>query len=88
MTIHQPNSEIYQLFDRLLLMIEGRLIYQGMAKDAVDYFDKHFGLRCPPLYNPADYFIAKMHHESLENRKRYGSYFKVYEEEIRPKVEE
>lgn len=29
MTIHQPNTEIYNLFDRLILLVDGRLIYQG-----------------------------------------------------------
>lgn len=29
MTIHQPNSEIFQLFDRLILLVEGNIIYQG-----------------------------------------------------------
>ena len=32
MTIHQPNSEIYQLFDQLMLMVEGQFIYQGPAR--------------------------------------------------------
>ena len=31
MTIHQPNSDIFEQFDRLLLMVEGRIIYQGKA---------------------------------------------------------
>ncbi len=31
MTIHQPNSEIYKLFDELLLLLDGRLIYHNKA---------------------------------------------------------
>lgn len=38
MTIHQPNSDIYELFDRLILMINGQFIYQGDAEAAPDYF--------------------------------------------------
>ena len=26
-TIHQPNTDIYELFDRLVLLVEGKLIY-------------------------------------------------------------
>jgi ABC-type multidrug transport system ATPase subunit len=29
MTIHQPNTEIFERFDRLLLLVEGKIIYQG-----------------------------------------------------------
>ena len=29
MTIHQPNADIFSLFDKLLLLAEGKLIYQG-----------------------------------------------------------
>ena len=47
MTIHQPNSDIFSLFDRLFLMVEGKLVYQGLSADAVTYFDKNFGLKCP-----------------------------------------
>lgn len=31
MTIHQPNSEIFGLFDELVLLLEGRLIYHDKA---------------------------------------------------------
>lgn len=47
MTIHQPNSDIFYLFDRLLLMVEGKFIYQGRSDEAVRYFDMNFGLKCP-----------------------------------------
>jgi ABC-type multidrug transport system ATPase subunit len=28
-TIHQPGSQIYSLFDRLILMADGHIIFQG-----------------------------------------------------------
>jgi ABC-type multidrug transport system ATPase subunit len=38
MTIHQPSQDIYQKFDKLMLMLEGKLIYQGPSNKAVEYF--------------------------------------------------
>ena len=75
MTIHQPNADIFALFDRLLLMAEGRLIYQGPSADATKYFADNFDLQCPEFYNPADYLISVMHPENPENLARYYLYF-------------
>mmetsp|Transcript_21772 Transcript_21772/g.33627 ORF Transcript_21772/g.33627 Transcript_21772/m.33627 type:complete len:205 (+) Transcript_21772:277-891(+) len=37
-TIHQPSSESFNLFDRLLLMSDGHCVYQGDANKSADYF--------------------------------------------------
>ena len=87
MTIHQPNSDIFYLFDRLFLMVEGRLVYQGPSVDAVNYFERNLGLRCPDFYNPADYFLTITHHEDEKNVRRYSAYYSQYEYLLRPKVE-
>ncbi len=31
-TIHQPSSESFATFDRLILMCDGYIVYQGLAK--------------------------------------------------------
>ena len=54
--IHQPRSSIFELFDQLLLLSQGRLMYLGDAKSAVGHFH-HTGFVCPKLLNPADYFL-------------------------------
>ena len=38
MTIHQPNADIYQKFDKTIVMLEGKLIYQGASSKAISYF--------------------------------------------------
>eukprot|EP00475_Leptophrys_vorax_P015691 TRINITY_DN21992_c0_g1_i1.p1 TRINITY_DN21992_c0_g1~~TRINITY_DN21992_c0_g1_i1.p1 ORF type:complete len:674 (-),score=211.74 TRINITY_DN21992_c0_g1_i1:46-2067(-) len=60
-TIHQPSSEIFELFDDLILMVNGHLIYSGPAKAAVPYFASQ-GFRCPEYSNPADYFMMEIMH--------------------------
>jgi ATP-binding cassette, subfamily G (WHITE), eye pigment precursor transporter len=39
-TIHQPSSEIFDKFDRLCLMAEGRLAFSGDLKDAMKFFSE------------------------------------------------
>ena len=55
-TIHQPSSEAFKLFDRLILMMDGHITYQGLAKDSTLHFAKA-GLTCPIQSNPSDYFM-------------------------------
>lgn len=39
-TIHQPSSEIFAMFDRLLLLAEGRVAYMGSSVGALEFFDR------------------------------------------------
>ncbi len=55
-TIHQPSSEVFAMFDRILLMADGRTAFLGPASDALSFFALK-GLSCPPNYNPADFYI-------------------------------
>uniref|UniRef100_A0A7S1THM9 Probable ATP-dependent transporter ycf16 n=1 Tax=Compsopogon caeruleus TaxID=31354 RepID=A0A7S1THM9_9RHOD len=55
-TIHQPRSNIFQLFDVLCLLSQGRLMYFGPAAGAITYFSS-ISFNCPMQFNPADYFI-------------------------------
>ena len=60
-TIHQPNSVLFQMFDRLLLLQRGgRTVYFGeIGKDArmvTDYFGR-YGAHCPVDANPAEFML-------------------------------
>ena len=55
-TIHQPRSNIVSLFDKLILLSEGDLIFSGDMIKANDFFTKN-GYKCPLGYNIADYLI-------------------------------
>jgi ABC-type multidrug transport system ATPase subunit len=56
--IHQPRSRIFELFDDLLLLSQGRLVYGGEAGAALDHFAER-GYECPQHYNPAE-FLADL----------------------------
>lgn len=55
-TIHQPRSNIVSLFDSLVLLSEGDLIYSGDMIQCNDFFGRN-GYQCPIGYNIADYLI-------------------------------
>ncbi|XP_029657280.1 protein white-like [Octopus sinensis] len=58
-TIHQPSSEIFTMFDELLLMADGRVVFMGPTKDAMLLF-RECGLQCPTNYNPADFYLDNL----------------------------
>jgi ABC-type multidrug transport system ATPase subunit len=55
-TIHQPRSEIFGLFDNIILLTRGSPAYAGSAKDCLPYFAQ-LGHEMPPFTNPAEYLI-------------------------------
>jgi ABC-type multidrug transport system ATPase subunit len=58
-TIHQPSSELFELFDKLCFISEGRLAFIGNKSDAADFFAS-MGYVCPINYNPADFYIKTL----------------------------
>jgi ABC-type multidrug transport system ATPase subunit len=57
-TIHQPRSNIVSLFDHLLLLAGGRVVYSGAYKQCQAFFEST-GHPCPSGYNIAD-FLSKL----------------------------
>ncbi|KAG5731018.1 putative ATP-dependent permease, partial [Termitomyces sp. T112] len=65
-TIHQPRSNIVALFDQLVLLASGKLVYSGEFSKCQDYFAS-IGRPCPPGFNIADYLIDLTMHASLDS---------------------
>jgi len=55
-TIHQPRSNIYSMFDNVILLAQGELIYYGPSNESLEYF-RTISYECPRNYNPADFMI-------------------------------
>jgi len=55
-TIHQPRSEIWGMFDRLVILTRGSPVYSGKADACVPWFQKN-GMELPPFVNPAEFLI-------------------------------
>lgn len=63
-TIHQPRSEIWDLFDNLIILARGSPVYSGPMDGCVPWFSG-LGFDLPPFVNPAEFFID---HSAIDNR--------------------
>ncbi|GJW85259.1 AAA+ ATPase domain-containing protein [Tanacetum coccineum] len=50
----QPSPEAFDLFDDIMLMAEGMIVYHGPRTDILDYFEG-LGFRCPERKGVADF---------------------------------
>ncbi|KAF7850863.1 hypothetical protein BT93_L4948 [Corymbia citriodora subsp. variegata] len=55
-SMHQPSSEVFDLFDDLLLLSSGETVFLGEAKMAIEFF-ADAGFACPRRRNPTDHFL-------------------------------
>lgn len=55
LSVHQPRSDIFQLFDLVVLLSSGSAVYFGAAQDMVSYFTS-LGHPCPRYCNPSDFY--------------------------------
>ena len=85
-TIHQPQSNIVALFDRLLLLGKGHLVYSGETSRAQKHFEK-IGHECPPGYNIADYLIDVTVEASGDHRVSKGKFNNGQLAPVRPGVD-
>uniref|UniRef100_A0A1I7YP24 ABC transporter domain-containing protein n=1 Tax=Steinernema glaseri TaxID=37863 RepID=A0A1I7YP24_9BILA len=58
-TIHQPASEVFELFDRVLFLAAGKPAFLGSPDEAI-YFFGDCGLVLPEHCNPADLYIDQL----------------------------
>eukprot|EP00347_Sterkiella_histriomuscorum_P021229 403334750 len=84
-TIHQPGSESFACFDRLILMSDGHIMYQGDAAKSTKYFEK-VNIPCPKFANPADFFmrVLTVNYPKTPSDEKKVSYLKLqYDQNIR-----
>ncbi|KAK3094013.1 hypothetical protein FSP39_022934 [Pinctada imbricata] len=56
LSIHQPRSDIFKLFDQVGILSLGEMVYFGGASQMVNYFND-IGYPCPTYANPLDHFV-------------------------------
>ncbi|EFA85848.1 ABC transporter G family protein [Heterostelium album PN500] len=65
-TLLQPSAQLTSLFDNLMILSLGQIIYFGPLADALDYFEK-LGFVCPKHNNPSEFF-----QEIVDDPERYS----------------
>ncbi|PIA65301.1 hypothetical protein AQUCO_00100641v1 [Aquilegia coerulea] len=65
----QPAPETYELFDDIILLCEGQIVYQGPRELALDFFS-FMGFKCPERKNVAD-FLQEV--TSKKDQQQYWS---------------
>ncbi|PON45752.1 ABC transporter-like [Parasponia andersonii] len=50
----QPAPETYDLFDDIILLSEGQIVYQGPRKNVLEFFE-YMGFKCPERKGVADF---------------------------------
>uniref|UniRef100_A0A0D9Y9Q6 ABC transporter domain-containing protein n=1 Tax=Oryza glumipatula TaxID=40148 RepID=A0A0D9Y9Q6_9ORYZ len=65
----QPSQEMYDLFDDIILLSEGHIVYQGPKEKAVDFFES-LGFICPHRKAIADFLLEVT---SRKDQQQYWS---------------
>jgi len=50
----QPAPETYDLFDDIILLSDGQIVYQGPRKSVLEFFE-YMGFKCPERKGVADF---------------------------------
>ena len=76
-TLKQPGRELFQLFDNIIVMDKGRVVYAGPRETMLDYFE---GLGCSVnrIVNPADEVLSVVDKfsEKFNFKEKYDDFHK------------
>ncbi|TMW55707.1 hypothetical protein Poli38472_010589 [Pythium oligandrum] len=67
-TIHQPSSQIYELFTNVMILSTGECIYFGPTSSTLSHFFS-MGYVCPMYSNPAEYFCSLVNKDFHDHLK-------------------
>jgi ATP-binding cassette subfamily G (WHITE) protein 2 (SNQ2) len=81
-TLYQAGNGIFEQFDKVLILDEGKQIYYGPRKDAVPFMED-LGFLCDPAANQADFLTSVTNPDVRAIREGYEQKFPRNGEEIR-----
>ena len=68
--LYQAGESLYELFDKVLLIHEGRCAYFGPMEEAKEYFES-LGFECPPRWTTADFLTSTTDEHARMNSLTY-----------------
>jgi ATP-binding cassette subfamily G (WHITE) protein 2 len=68
-TIHQPQQKIFNLFDNLILLKKGNIVYQGGAQKSLIFLES-IGMPCPEGVNSADHLLEVIGGNDTEEKSK------------------
>nr|CAG8463766.1 2166_t:CDS:2 [Entrophospora candida] len=82
LSIHQPSTETYSLFDKLCLLGLGKTLYFGKRDEATTYFEG-LGHPCPRFANPADHFLRLVNSDFMKDVTEARHHIKSFSESFK-----
>lgn len=67
-TVHQPSSEIFAMFDDVIMLHAGEITFHGPSNRISAHFEA-LGFPCPSNFNPADHVMFRMQKESMDKMR-------------------
>uniref|UniRef100_J3MVN3 ABC transporter domain-containing protein n=2 Tax=Oryza brachyantha TaxID=4533 RepID=J3MVN3_ORYBR len=78
--VHQPCSEVFELFHGLCLLAAGNTIFFGPPSMAAQFFASN-GYPCPPMRNPSDHFLRTVNKDFDKESEERQSYMPAVADE-------
>ncbi|XP_001382192.1 ATP-binding cassette sub-family G member 5 [Monodelphis domestica] len=76
LTIHQPRSELFQLFDKIAIMSCGELVFCGAPMEMIDFFND-CNYSCPEHSNPFDFYMDLTSVDTQSKEREIETYKRV-----------
>ncbi|XP_053828819.1 ATP-binding cassette sub-family G member 5 isoform X2 [Vidua macroura] len=78
LTIHQPRSELFKLFDKIAIMSFGEMVFCGNPMEMISFFSD-CGYSCPEQSNPFDFYVDLTSVDTRSKEHELKTYNRVQE---------
>ncbi|NXO02128.1 ABCG5 protein, partial [Rhinopomastus cyanomelas] len=75
-TIHQPRSELFRLFDKIAIMSFGEMVFCGNPMAMITFFSD-CGYSCPEQSNPFDFYVDLTSVDTRSKERELETYRRV-----------